>query len=366
MNEKRIITLMILVVMVLSACGSKAPVETSTPTAGETLIIPITGATETGAPVTVDESTATTAPELTSTATPEPTRPPNASDCTNSASFVTDVTVPDNSEMVGGTTFTKTWRIMNTGTCIWASDYTLTHYTEERMAAPISVPLAVTYPNQTLDISVPLTVPNSIGTHRGYFVIKNLAGLIMKINSDSRLWVVISVKDTVAAVAATAAPASGATSATTPSTNSSDSGFANVTCAYSMDPTKVNDVIKAVNAYRAESGMPAYKVNLQLVRAAQAHANDMACNNLFVHTGSNGSTIESRVAASGYTAAYVSENVYGSYPPLSGQGAVDWWKNDKTDLRHNLNLVSDTFIEIGVGYAFYNNYGYYVIVFATP
>lgn len=366
MNVKRIVTLMIMVVMVLSACGSKAPAGTSAPVAGETLVIPITGTTATEAAVTADESVATSAPELTFTVTPEPTRPPNATDCTNSGSFVTDVTVPDNSEMVGGTTFTKTWRIMNTGTCIWASDYTVTHYAEERMAAPVSVPLALTYPNQTIDISVPLTVPNSVGTHRGYFVIKNPAGLIMKINSDSRLWVVINVKDTVAAVAATAAPASEATSSTTPSASSSDSGFANVTCAYSMDPAKVNDVIKAVNAYRAESGMPAYKVNLQLVRAAQAHANDMACNNLFVHTGSDGSTIESRVAASEYKAAHFSENVYGSYPPLTGQEAINWWKNDKTDLRHNLNLVSDTFIEIGVGYAFFNNFGYYVIVFASP
>jgi uncharacterized protein YkwD len=85
-----------------------------------------------------------------------------------------------------------------------------------------------------------------------------------------------------------------------------------------------------------------------------------------VHTGSNGSTPTSRVVISGYVASSISENVYGSYPPLSGQGAVDWWKNDKTDLQHNRNLVSDTFVDIGVGYAFFDNFGYYVIVFASP
>ena len=38
----------------------------------------------------------------------------------------------------------------------------------------------------------------------------------------------------------------------------------------------------------------------------------------------------------------------------------------KALLSHNLNLVSDTFIEFGVGYAFFNDFGYYVIVFGTP
>jgi len=45
---------------------------------------------------------------------------------------------------------------------------------------------------------------------------------------------------------------------------------------------------------------------------------------------------------------------------------VDWWKNDKTDVNHNLNLLSTTYTEIGAGYSFFNNYGYYVLVFAKP
>ena len=121
-----------------------------------------------------------------------------------------------------------------------------------------------------------------------------------------------------------------------------------------------------MNAYRAQSGLPAYTVNPQLALAAQAHANDMACNGLFFHNGSDGSTPQSRVKVSGYIASSVSENVYGSYPPLNGQGVVNWWKTDRVDPRHNLNLVSDTYIEIGVGYAFFNNFGYYVLVFGTP
>jgi len=360
MNGKLITTCLMLAITILSACSSQAPTETSAPAVTETLAIPVTGVTATEAQVTTDApALPTLAPTFTST--PEPPRPTNTADCTNSAAFVTDVTIPDNTEIVGGETFIKTWRILNTGTCIWASDYTLSHYSDERMNAPASVPLAITYPGQTLDISVPLTAPNTLGKHRGNFVIKNPAGLIMKIDSDSRLWLIIDVKTVTAATAAV-----GATNTPAGTSAGSGIGFANVTCAYTVDQAKLVEARNAINEYRAQFGMFAYKVDAQLVLAAQAHANDMACNNLFVHTGSNGSTIASRVAASGYTAAFVSENVYGSNPPLSGPDVVNWWINDKTDLNHNLNLVSDTFTEIGVGYAFFNNYGYYVIVFASP
>ena len=68
----------------------------------------------------------------------------------------------------------------------------------------------------------------------------------------------------------------------------------------------------------------------------------------------------------GYTYSLLSENVQFSYPPLTGQGVVNYWINDKTDLRHGRNLVSDSFTEIGIGYSFFNNFGYYVVVFGTP
>jgi len=373
MNAKRIITLM-LAVTILVACGGQTPAGTSAPSSTETPAVPVTGDTATEAQAATEPSatsadaTATPTPtNLPISATPEPPRPTNAPGCTNSAAFVADVTIPDNTQFDGAVEFVKTWRIMNNGTCIWASDYTLTYYSEERMNAPASVTLPLTFPGQTADISITLTAPNSIGKHRGNFVVKNPEGLIMKVGDDSRLWLIINVGNTVAPTPVNTATA-GAQAVGSPAATTGAGGdaFANVTCAYAIDQSKLIEVITAVNAYRAQSGLPAYNVNPQLARAAQAHANDMACNKLFVHTGSNGSTPDSRIKASGYIAKFKSENVYGSYPPLSGQDVTNWWKNDKTDPNHNLNLISDTFVDIGVGYAFFNNFGYYVIVFASP
>ena len=370
---KRLMIVTALTALILSACSALgqdptatlAPANTDTPVPIPTQAI----ATEPQA----TEPPAATETVATISATADIPRPTNAPDCTNSASFVADVTIPDNTEVDGGATFVKTWRIANTGTCIWGPDYTLIHYSDERMGAPASVPLNVTFPGQNLDISLSLTAPNSVGSHRANFVIKNPKGLIMKVNDDSRLWLIIQVKNPAAATlpsttilpTATQGAAAQPTN-TTAGTGSGGTGFANATCGFSIDQAKMMQVINSVNAYRIQNGLPIYTVNAQLAKAAQSHANDMACNNFFVHKGSNGSTPQSRVATSGYIASFVTENVYGSNPPLTGQEAVNWWINDKTDLNHNRNLISDTYIDIGVGYAFFNNYGYYVIVFATP
>jgi len=387
---KKLFVVTALMVLVLSACsGGQAGVETATATAPATeapiatTLISITEApsvTDTSAPASPEISaTATVATPFIATPTVGTLQPANAADCTNSASFVADVTIPDNTNVAGGTTFTKTWRVSNTGTCIWGPDYKLTHYSDEQLGAPASVPLPITNPGQTADISVDLIAPNSSGNHRGNFVIENPAGLIMKIGDDSRLWVIINVTVTTAITPTASATALSNTSSSaataivtgvgTSSTSAASSNSANVTtgtCAYTTDREKLTQVIAAVNAYRAQKRLPAYTVNAQLAQAAQRHANDIACHKLYVHTGSDGSTPQSRVKDTGYVAKSVSENVNGNYPPLDGQGVVNWWINDKGDLRHGQNLVSTTFTEIGVGYSFFENYGFYALVFAKP
>jgi uncharacterized protein YkwD len=358
---KKLFTVTVLITLLLSSCSALAGTEPPAITETQAPTPTSAPATETLIPT---ETLVTPATEVTITPTPQATRPPNDPNCTNSAAFVADVTIPDNTEIAAGTTFEKTWRVSNTGTCIWAADYTLTYYSEERMNAPASVTLPLTYPGQTADISISLTAPNSIGRHQGNFVIKNPAGLIMQVNDDSRLWVIINSTAATAA-AATAVPA-GTTASPAGATAVSAGGLVTATCAFTSETTNITDTLTAINAYRTQNGLPPYNTNSNLARAAQSHANDMACNTLTAHTGSNGSTVQSRVTASGYSFSFVTENVYGSNPPLTGQGVVNWWISDRTDLSHNRNLVSDTYIDIGIGYSFFNNFGYYVVVFGTP
>jgi uncharacterized protein YkwD len=359
--RKKLLVVCLFVVLMTSACGTRSPAETAAPTVTETR-----AATAMEAPTVITTATETPSAQASATATPETPIPTNSPDCTNSAAFVADVTIADNDIVPAGTSFTKTWRVRNTGTCIWGPGYTLSHYSDETMLAPASVPLSVTLPNQTVDISVDLTASSADGKHTAFFVIKNPAGLIMKIDNDSRLWVAINVSSQVAAATQSVTTGQAAAVTQSPGSIPVTGGFAKVTCAFTTDAAKVTDTVNALNAYRVQNGLPAYTVNEMLTRAATAQANDMACNKLSAHNGSDGSTPTTRVAASGYNASSATENVYGSYPPLSGQVVVDWWKNDKTDLRHNQNLLSTTYTEIGAAYSFFDNFGYYVLVFAAP
>lgn len=375
---KKLFIVASLIAVMLSACGGQTSAETSTPASTETQVATAPpSATETVVATETSSMPTASATQPADTDTPPPTVPTNLPDCTNSASFVADVTIPDNSDVVGGMIFTKTWRVRNTGTCIWGPDYTISHYSDEQMGALTAVPLGVTRPAEEVDISVDLRAANTLGIHRGNFVIKNPAGLIMSVDDDSRLWVIINVTNTVtmtptATRTATANPGTESGSVTPTSTGAistaSNVSSANVAaaCPVTTIDAKLTETIAAVNAYRARNNLPAYDVDILLSQAAQRHANDMACNNLFVHRGSDGSSPQSRVVDTGYIASSVSENVYGSYPPLTGQGVVDWWINDRTDLRHNQNLLSTAFTEIGIGYSFYENFGYFVLVFATP
>ncbi len=355
---KKLFYLYLLIVLLLSACAGNA-----TPVA--TAISPSTQAPT--SQVFVTQVPASQLPPTQVPATVEPVVT-NPSGCVNSASFVADVTVPDHTNFNHGDAIHKVWRVKNSGTCAWNSQYTLVFASGNQMDAPNSTPLSVTKPGDTLDIAIDMVAPAEDGTYRGDFEIQNSSGVAMPIDQAKTLWVAITVGTAAGSSGtSTSDPSSSSTPISGSGTSSATgSGLVTSTCAFTVNPSNVNDVVTAVDAYRAKNGLPPYNVNAQLTQAAQSHSEDMACNNLFVHTGSNGSTPSSRVAAAGYSASNVTENVYGSFPPLTGQGAVSWWATDQTDPNHNLNLISTKFLDIGVGYSFFNNYGYYVVDFAAP
>ena len=62
---------------------------------------------------------------LTATLTPVPITPTHTSVpvACNKADYVADVNYPDGTEVSAGTNFTKTWRIINSGSCTWTSGY---------------------------------------------------------------------------------------------------------------------------------------------------------------------------------------------------------------------------------------------------
>src|SRR6202142_1479256 len=102
----------------------------------------------------------------------------------DSAQFVSDVTVPDDTFINPGATFVKTWRLKNTGACQWNTSYSLVFARGSQMGGPASVAFPGTVlPGQTVDLTVTLTAPTNGGTFRGYWQLRNSAGALFGIGT---------------------------------------------------------------------------------------------------------------------------------------------------------------------------------------
>lgn len=122
------------------------------------------------------------------------------------------------------------------------------------------------------------------------------------------------------------------------------------TCAL---PDFVASVIARVNQLRAAGAScgangsfgPAGALgwSTQLSDAAAAHSLDMVTNNFLSHTGSNGSTLSTRVNATGYAWSSLGENIAAGYGTVNNVMA-GWMASDG----HCANIMNPNFTQIGV------------------
>lgn len=121
-------------------------------------------------------------------------------------------------------------------------------------------------------------------------------------------------------------------------------------------------VVDLTNAYRVAAGCAPLTVSPQLAAAAATHSQDMAQNNFFSHTGSDGSTPWDRIRRTGYSYRSAAENIAAGY--RTAEDVVQGWYNSTG---HRQNMLNCNLREIGVAYADGGSYGrYWTQVFATP
>ena len=158
-----------------------------------------------------------------------------------------------------------------------------------------------------------------------------------------------------------------ATSAATTAASTRAPGGA-ATCSFNENPQFVTQLQTLINEERTSAGLPALDLNAQLTAAAEAHAEDMLCNNYFSPLALNGSTPEERVEAAGYDASLVVELLYALHPSLGGNppSALEWWLNNPDSRADLLNPNTGDF---GVAYVSSDDSlfgGYFVVVAASP
>jgi hypothetical protein len=162
-TKMKILSAWMAIALVVMACSistgedEEAALETAV---AQTVAASIPTATQQAAQPPLPTVTTGTLPTLTSqpTSTPQP--------C-NKAEFISE-TVLDDTEFNVGSSFTKSWRLKNTGTCTWNTNYKLVFYSGDQMSGPATknLPNSVA-PGEQIDLSVDLKAPNTAGTYEG-------------------------------------------------------------------------------------------------------------------------------------------------------------------------------------------------------
>jgi hypothetical protein len=110
-----------------------------------------------------------------------------------------DVSIPDDTMLQPGQSFTKVWRLRNVGTCTWTQAYRVELFSGDAMGAASSVPLAqMVLPGQGIDLAVDMIAPRAAGMFQGNWKLRNQDGQWFGIgpNGDSPFWVRIVVPAT--------------------------------------------------------------------------------------------------------------------------------------------------------------------------
>jgi hypothetical protein len=107
-----------------------------------------------------------------------------------------DVSIPDDTRMLPGETFSKTWRLVNRGTCVWTREYSLAWFSGTTFETPRLLPLSgQVIPGQVVEMSIDMTAPNEPGVYTGYWMLRNPNGDLFGIGpgGNAPFWVRIQV-----------------------------------------------------------------------------------------------------------------------------------------------------------------------------
>jgi hypothetical protein len=242
MKIKRLFPMLVIAMLALSACGTA----TATPPSAEEVLSSVntvvaltsmvqyqTADSNVSNPVAI-LPTSTMAAFATATLF-QPINTPtyssyaaSASACDGSA-YVSDVTISDGTVVAPGANFTKTWRIQNTGTCTWNSNYSIIFSSGERMSGTTTTIDQSVAPDETGDISVELTAPDTDGTYTGYWILSN--------NSGTAFGNYVYVQIIVSASSSTSTPTPTATTASVTTTEPTSTSTTAPRITSTVEPT---------------------------------------------------------------------------------------------------------------------------------
>jgi hypothetical protein len=256
---------------------------------------------------------------------------------------VADATIPDGETLEPGQSFTKIWRVRNSGTCAWRADLGELWWTfveGNQMDGPDRVTVAgPVSPGDEVDVEVDLTAPAEAGQHQGVWKMFGPDGAPFGV----AFWVLIQVPGSDSGAGTDASPPAGP----------DDAPLADAAGLSLL-------VWQHINGERDRQGLTQLAYDERLALAAQRQADDCSQRGSCSHAGSDGSDVRMRVQRVGYNGT--SDESWALN--VSPQNAVDWWLDEvPPDDWHRRMLLSDYLTEVGVGVAPAEGGYYFVAVF---
>jgi hypothetical protein len=206
-RSTKLIPLAFIAVLLLAACSQTVTFSPEMQTSVANTVVALQTQTAAALPPTQQAATETVNPLATFTPittfapTNTPTLPAVPALWISSWS---DVTIPTNSKFKARESFTKTWTLTNGGTAAWQKDFTIEFVSGDPMGVS-SMPLGVVVaPGSSVQISMNLTAPVSLGTRKANYMLKTPNGLTFGQgeNADRPFSVQIVVEDFFAVTAA--------------------------------------------------------------------------------------------------------------------------------------------------------------------
>ena len=181
-RTKFVLMLSLLAALILSACGGSDAEATPTLSMEQVQTLAVMTYQAQLTQTALAQPTSTPVPtntiQVVTFAAPETTSPALATNTTAASSggsaacynltYVDDVTIPDGTEMTPGQSFTKTWKVLNSGTCAWEPGFIWNIVGGEALGGVAVTLNQRVEPGRQFEISVPMVAPtNKTGTLKG-------------------------------------------------------------------------------------------------------------------------------------------------------------------------------------------------------
>lgn len=153
-------------------------------------------------------------------------------------------------------------------------------------------------------------------------------------------------------------------------TASNQGGTQGTNCSLTSEQKEMLAKVNAARAIARSCGnthfdpAPALTYSCDIQPAATEHSMDMASNNFFSHTGSDGLRVAQRVTATGYEWSVVGENIAAGYSSVDS--VVNAWLNSEGHCKNIMDPRFEHFAvsRVNTSHADYPNY--WTQVFADP